>query len=152
MGATIEVAPLRERREDILPLFAHFIGSELACTSDCAEALAIYPWRYNVREVEQVARALGPSLTASSSTLDLMDLPAAIRAPVEARLDRVSMASVVPLALKVRRDAPPNADELAEVIRHFDGNIAHVAEYFGKDRKQIYRWCEKLGVERNELA
>jgi hypothetical protein len=47
----------------------------------------------------------------------------------------------------VSPDAIPDADGLGRVVQWFDGNIARVASYFGKDRKQIYRWADRLGVD-----
>ena len=52
----IQIPPLRERREDILPILAHFIlqknGFELQLTEDARDLLATYPWPGNVRELE----------------------------------------------------------------------------------------------------
>ena len=33
------------------------------------------------------------------------------------------------------------------VVTYFGGNIAQVADYFGKDRKQIYRWAERFELD-----
>jgi hypothetical protein len=52
-----------------------------------------------------------------------------------------------PLALLVPPAAAPDADGLRLVADRFHGNVSLVAEYFGKDRKQVYRWAEKLGVD-----
>jgi len=55
----IQLAPLRERREDILPLARHFLrrhaadaGRPLAFTADAEAALLAHAWRGNVRELE----------------------------------------------------------------------------------------------------
>jgi transcriptional regulator with GAF, ATPase, and Fis domain len=57
----IELPPLRERREDILPLATHFLellSREAACvkciSSEAARILQDYPWPGNVRELEHV--------------------------------------------------------------------------------------------------
>ena len=59
---TIELPPLRERREDIIPL-AHFFLEKYATEfgyvfagieADCAECLTNYAWLGNVRELENV--------------------------------------------------------------------------------------------------
>jgi transcriptional regulator with PAS, ATPase and Fis domain len=55
----LQIPPLRERREDILPIFFHFItqknGAELKITEDARNLLASYPWPGNVRELESCA-------------------------------------------------------------------------------------------------
>ncbi|HPI92304.1 MAG TPA: sigma-54 dependent transcriptional regulator [Deltaproteobacteria bacterium] len=58
----IKVPPLRERREDILPLAAHFIRKiatregmqEKSLSPEAKDALMKYPWPGNVREMENV--------------------------------------------------------------------------------------------------
>ncbi len=60
---TIALAPLRERREDILPLFVRFWRRESARARgsdlplEVAEALLAHGWPGNVRELRNVARA-----------------------------------------------------------------------------------------------
>ncbi len=55
------IAPLRERREDILALANHFLirhsadaGRPITLSRDAAATLATYPWPGNVRELENV--------------------------------------------------------------------------------------------------
>jgi DNA-binding NtrC family response regulator len=57
----IQVAPLRERSEDVLPLARHFLalhaaetGRALMLTRDAEETLLAYTWPGNVRELENV--------------------------------------------------------------------------------------------------
>jgi DNA-binding NtrC family response regulator len=57
----LRIAPLRERREDILPLAHHFLafhateaGRPLLLSPQAEEALLNYPWPGNVRELENV--------------------------------------------------------------------------------------------------
>ena len=40
----------------------------------------------------------------------------------------------------------PSAEELKKVIEHCGGNLSKVARYYGKDRRQVYRWIERLGL------
>ncbi len=73
----LRVPPLRERREDILPLARHFLeqlgGARLA--PDAAAALRGHPWRGNVRELRNVLErsvAFSPEgpLTAAALRFD----------------------------------------------------------------------------------
>ncbi len=59
----IELAPLRERREDILPMINHFIRRELRdihplpqLTPEAQLVMERYPWPGNVRELENAIR------------------------------------------------------------------------------------------------
>ena len=149
MAHIIVVPKLRERREDILELARHFLlkTGDIPISPDAAEALLIHGWPYNVRELEQV---LAPIAAAAKrrGRLELSDLPARLRDGLEARFDPASVSEAVssPL-LCVRRDAVPSADELRTVVEAHSGNVAQVAAFFGKDRRQIYRWAHALGVD-----
>ena len=52
---------------------------------------------------------------------------------------------------QVPRDAVPARDDLMAVLAYFAGNIAQVAEYFGKDRKQVYRWAERYQIDLDQV-
>ena len=76
----IQVAPLRERSEDILPLARHFLalhaaetGRSLVLTPDAERALLAYSWPGNVRELENIIeRAVVMSSSERISTDALM--------------------------------------------------------------------------------
>lgn len=75
----IQLAPLRERPEDIPALAAHFLqryGSGHILTRECLEALLVYDWPGNVRELEHAIEGM----TAISDGIDLglQDLPKSI--------------------------------------------------------------------------
>jgi transcriptional regulator with GAF, ATPase, and Fis domain len=154
MGYVIPVPPLRERRDDILTLARHFLargdhGVEIG--ADAAEALCIHQWPYNVRELEHVMAVAGMA-AARHGLVELEHLPEKLQQPFEERLQAVAPGvaptpSAAPSALlTVRRDATPTAVELRQVFEACDGNVSRVAAFFGKDRRQIYRWARRLGI------
>jgi transcriptional regulator with GAF, ATPase, and Fis domain len=153
MAHIIVVPPLRERREDILELTRHFLreAGDPAITADVAEALVIYGWPYNVRELEQVLAPIAV-IAKRRGKLELSDLPQRLRDGLELRFEQAPVveAASSPL-LCVRRDAVPSADELRTVVEAHNGNIAQVAAFFGKDRRQIYRWAHALSVDMKSL-
>jgi DNA-binding NtrC family response regulator len=94
----VEVAPLRQRRDDILPLVARF-ARNCRLTAHVAEALCLHGWPGNVRELEQVLSA-ALSRAGSSRTLRLEHLPRALsarldpsRRPAEIDQDEVPTAT-----------------------------------------------------------
>ena len=117
-----------------------------ALDPDAAEALAIHRWPFNVRELEQLAAQVAVR-AASAAQVGLEHLPPAIAAPVAARRPAAAGPSEPPLSLTVRPDATPTEEELARALAHFSGNVAQVALFFGRDRKQIYRWIERYGLD-----
>jgi two-component system NtrC family response regulator len=79
----IAIPPLRERREDILPLAEHFVrlfaaetGKALGLSSEAAEALCAHSWPGNIRELQNaVERAV---VLCRGKTIEKEDLPAEI--------------------------------------------------------------------------
>jgi hypothetical protein len=43
---------------------------------------------------------------------------------------------------------PPSRDELLALLARFDGNVSLLAKHVGRNRKQVYRWMDDLGVSR----
>jgi Nif-specific regulatory protein len=80
----IFLPPLRDRREDILPLTEHFLerfnrehGKGIAFSPDAMDLLLEYRWTGNVRELENlVERAV---VMAKAAVVRAQDLPRAIR-------------------------------------------------------------------------
>jgi len=81
----IHVPPLRERKQDILPLMEHFVnilnkktGLKIrGITSEAQEALLNYSWKGNVRELQNVVeRAM---ILAEGDSINLDSLPYDIR-------------------------------------------------------------------------
>ena len=97
----ILVPPLRERREDIPILAAHFLarfqasaGVRKTLTPDALQALVEYPWPGNVRELSNIIERL--VILTPGSAIGPEALPASIRSPrsaaAEAPLGPVSLA------------------------------------------------------------
>jgi DNA-binding NtrC family response regulator len=141
------VPPLRQRREDILALTELFLSRErapLRLTVHAAEALVLHAWPYNVRELEQTVRQIAVR-GASGGVVRLEHLPAVVAGPLAARIE--ARPRVLPLAVMIDRTVAPGRDVLLRVLDHFAGNVTEAARFFGKDRKQVYRWAERLGIE-----
>ncbi|MGH8305303.1 MAG: sigma-54-dependent transcriptional regulator, partial [Steroidobacteraceae bacterium] len=67
----LEVPPLAERRDDILPLARYYLGRRFDLTPEAQQALMRYSWPGNVRELQNIIRracllAAGPSLGAAA--------------------------------------------------------------------------------------
>ena len=88
-GVEIHVAPLRNRRDDILELAKHFLdrhrhSRELTLSPQAEEALSLHTWPGNVRELERLMeRAVALS---EADRIELDDLPAAVRGEYEETL------------------------------------------------------------------
>jgi DNA-binding NtrC family response regulator len=65
-GLVVELTPLRERPQDVLPLAEHFLAAEpdaagICLTADARSALLAHPWPGNARELRHAIR-LGAAL------------------------------------------------------------------------------------------
>ncbi len=144
---SLDVPPLRERRHDVLALAKRFAARHRVegWGADVAEALLLHDWRFNVRELEQVIQAA--ALRSGGALLKREHLPPELVARLRPAKAEAATAAPLPLELQVPKDKAPDKSGLELVLAHFEGNVAQVAAWFGKDRKQVYRWAEKLGVK-----
>lgn len=156
-GWVQRIPPLRERKEDILPLAAMFlarVAPSATISTNAAEALLLYHWPFNVRELEQVISAAGVR-AASVNRVRCEHLPDNISAVLGPRAQLkepiANDSEPHPAMPQVPRDAVPARDDLMAVLAYFAGNIAQVAEYFGKDRKQVYRWAERYQIDLDQV-
>jgi DNA-binding NtrC family response regulator len=139
---TVRVPPLRARRTEILRLAREFApGIEL--TASAAEALLIWRWPSNVREL----RALVESHVALN--------PGAVPLRAKELVGRLPSAEQV-----LKRDPSPEPqdegegdlrDQLSQALARHRGNISEVARELGKPRTKIYRWIEALGLPREDF-
>jgi len=148
----IHVPPLRERREDVLPLAIHFVSQFAARyrrpvtdLGDAARrAILSYDWPGNVRELRNVIeRAV---VLAETEVLELTDLPAQVTGsptlrPTEAALAEVSYAE----ARERANDAFDRGFLMAALERH-GGNVSRTARVLGIHRQSLQRMMRRLGL------
>jgi len=151
---TLRLPPLRERREDILPLLLHALGEPAPRLSpELVEALLLHPWPFNVREVIKVAtelrtRARGApvlELELIAHRLQPPSVPAAGPPPPAAAAPPVASAARSP-APSASRLVQPTRSELQQLLQSATGGVSEVARHFGCSRKQIYRWMDLYGL------
>jgi DNA-binding NtrC family response regulator len=141
----VTVPPLRERRDDILPLLDAFTAWYAAvyrlapvAFSPCARArLFDYGWPGNVREVENVVRhatCVHPGAVIEAGALPL--LGDAAGAGPAGSFKRAKSTLVADFERKFLEDALAAAE----------GNIARAARSSGKPRRAFYELMRKHGV------
>jgi transcriptional regulator with GAF, ATPase, and Fis domain len=142
----LTLPPLRARREDVLVLLMHALGSPaVRLAPPLAEALLLHAWPFNVREVLAIAAHLRiTSRGASELDLDLvadrLDIP-----------DDIATASTPPSARPSEepqdREPPPDRAKLEALLREHRGVVADVARSMRRSRKQVYRWITAQGLD-----
>jgi transcriptional regulator of acetoin/glycerol metabolism len=147
--SVVRLDPLCDRPEDLMPLWRHFVaeigrGATLELSGAALEAMAVYAWPFNVRELRQLAR--GALLVKAPGTeLSVDDLPAAMRVTQRTRSPRLSELVATPSAID--RGKVPGARQLHQLLEEFHGNVKDVAAFLGKDRKQVYRWLRRDQID-----
>ena len=143
---SIEIPPLRERRDDI-PLLAESFLVEIAkkrgeeqkkLTPEAAEQLQEYSWPGNVRELENaIERAV---ILAANGTIH----PTALPDKVRERKSEPLMAERV--ALNPSLDAIERA-YIMWVLGSEGGNKSRAAEVLGIDPSTLYRKLSRFGLD-----
>ena len=151
----IDLVPLRERREDIIPLFAFYLHSlSGACRieRDIPNLLERYHWPGNVRELINIAKALA-LLGTNDGVVRTNDLPLRIRdfnaselkAGRERFVDRMEMRRL--LSAESCREHPDQIRELiASSLERCNGNYSAAARELGIGRTTLYRRMQELDL------
>jgi DNA-binding NtrC family response regulator len=142
----LQIPPLRERVEDILPLAEHLLAkhgrkyrrSNLAFSASTRATLLKHPWMGNVRELSHaVERAVILS--------DAAHLP-----PESLGLVREAGRDHEDVPLMTLEQSEQRT--LVRAIKHFDGNICDAADYLGLSKSALYRRLEKFGLDPKTLT
>lgn len=153
---SIDLPPLRERREDIPLLIEHFLQNrqlgKAACTvqKDALDMLINYYWPGNVRELANVLERA--QILAENYEITTDDLPEMLRRPS----GPVSVGSS--LATPASPTARPEVLNLEErereaIVIALDrtrGNKVHAAKLLGVTRRTLYRLITRYGLDRAE--
>jgi DNA-binding NtrC family response regulator len=150
-GVTVLLPPLRQRREDVLPLFSHALGQLAeghapAVAADFAERLCLYDWPFNVRELVLLARRL-LVLRGDSSTLRAEHLPE----PMLAGPIKSAGASATSPPRSSRGSEPVELPALLSALRAAGGNVAQASAMLGITRQRAYRLMEGGAVDLDAL-
>ena len=135
----IHLPPLRDRREDIVPLATHFLRQHashyrkpfVGFDEGAIKALLAHAWPGNVRELDHaVERAV---LMSSGETVRGSDLGLRTGREGAPRLEEMSLEDVEALLIK-------------KALARFDGNVSHAAEALGLSRSALYRRLQRYGL------
>jgi len=142
--------PLRERREDIPALVAHFAAQVSAqngwkavpFSPEALAALQSHAWPGNVRELRNMVERL--MLLATDDQVDLATVQMALPKSGGASVAGSSSFSSGPLAGRV--DAFEREVILAELKRS-NSNVSLAAKSLGLERSHLYKKAEQLGID-----
>jgi len=138
---TIEVRlpPLRDRRDDIPVLAAHFLRQHsehyrkpiTGFDEAAIKALLAHTWPGNVRELDHaVERAV---LMTQGETIRAADLGLRSGREGPPRIEEMSLEDVEALLIK-------------KALARFNGNVSHAASALGLSRSALYRRLQRYGL------
>jgi transcriptional regulator with PAS, ATPase and Fis domain len=149
----IEIAPLRERREDILPLalmflnhFNHKYNVSRTLGHELMSVLEDHDWPGNVRELRNLVERL--VVTADEDTLSVKHLPPSITKSKGPGCPAFRLPGS--LNLKNAREAVER-----EVIREAmarAGKTRQAAKLLGVDHSTVVRKAQRYGIDLREVA
>ncbi|MFZ3170852.1 MAG: sigma 54-interacting transcriptional regulator [Carboxydocellales bacterium] len=167
---SISMVPLRQRKDDLLPLASFFIekinrrmGRQVTVIhAETLDLLQRYHWPGNVRELENVIErainvASGEMLTPDTLPDDLFNLEAHLNSDnlatgrknlVEENSKLEQPEPTVTLQVQARRSGKKLKWEvIRQAIDRNEGNLTHAAKELGISRSTLYRKLEALNVE-----
>ena len=138
---SIRLPPLRERTGDAVPLAQHFLEHAASrhgravrsFSAKALKAIAAYPWRGNVRELENAVNSAVIMADGKQIGLEALNLRA---------VDGNDVQSLH----EVRAEAEKRVIEKA--MTNMGGNLSRVATVLGVSRPTLYDLLEKYGLKR----
>jgi transcriptional regulator with GAF, ATPase, and Fis domain len=164
---TLTMPPLRERREDIVPLIESYLAQFKAqfgrdrlegIDEEAVEAMLAYDWPGNVREIINVLeRAV---LLCDDEIITLEDLPEEISGYGGSTTKPISYCSEEAFEPYFRLPLPEARDQLIETfeleylsraLRRTGGNIGDTARRAGVDPRTLYNKMKAYGLRKESF-
>ena len=159
---TLEIPPLRTRREEILPLAHHFLKRAaennrrnlVRITEEAQKCLLVYEWPGNVRELDNVIKG-AVALASPDSPIGLQQFSPQVVAGGRSMVDSVESAATEPTAAISIPVDQPLAQAVGELERQMivrvldatDGQYGPAARRLGLSRKGLYLKRQRLGLD-----
>jgi transcriptional regulator with PAS, ATPase and Fis domain len=144
-SARIILAPLRERRQDIILLIANFIyqacnqfRKPLKKLTSSAKALFLdYPWPGNIRELKSVIESA--VMVSDGDYITISDLPMNLQHYATGHSEEIGSKAI-------RNIEEGERIVIEEALRQTNGNKAKAAEALGISTRTLYRKLDKFSL------
>jgi two-component system response regulator AtoC len=153
-AVTLHLPPLRERREDIIPLIDHFAARSrppgmkpLNFTSEALQLLESYHWPGNIRELENTiirAAALSDHTVRPENLPPHMQQVNDVPAPETSALEGADASQKLEEWPSL---AVVEGHYVARVLAHTGGNKQAASRLLGVDRKTLERMIKRHHIE-----
>ncbi len=140
----LTVPPLRERKEDLLPLIDTFVTHSIkryktphkSFGKEALDKMLAYNWPGNVRELENVIERV--LLISETHTIQFTDLPEKMQANTTQMIGTYE-------TLDALKDSTEEKI-IQNAIMSCDGNITKAAEFLGISRRSLHRKINKYNL------
>ncbi|KUO76615.1 MAG: hypothetical protein APF77_16485 [Clostridia bacterium BRH_c25] len=142
---SINIPPLRERKDDIIPLAYHFLGvfnKQYGCNKEFApevpSILYSYYWPGNVRELQNIIERT--VVTSKDSEISRRDIPPYINQLFKVQNGQIIVNSIIPL-----KEAVSEVEKqiISRAYKAY-GNTYKIAEALGVNQSTIVRKLKNL--------
>lgn len=152
---SIRVPFLRERREEIIPMFEFFMRdicqiygkNQKKLSSETITALESYHWPGNVRQLKNLVEWLiimeRHNIPESHTHITLKDLPPEISGSSPIQINWMKGLDIMSLPLREARELFER-HYLTSQISRFSGNISQTANFVGMERSALHRKLKSL--------
>jgi len=153
---TLTLPALRERKDDIILLAAHFLNSfglqtgqsEKEIANDVKAILKTYNWPGNVRQLKNVMEwvTIMNNFDGDDTIVQKENLPPEILGKNKnLETSEPSETSYIDIPLREARESFEKK-YLSEQINRFNGNISQTAEFIGMERSALHRKLKSLEI------
>lgn len=141
----IHIPALRDRREDIIPLWQHFITLKATklnkpvpeLTQEILDKMMSYPWPGNIRELENYVEKL----------VNFGGTPELFESSKETPQTKVEGVTIIK---KIKNLEDVEKEAIQYAIEELKGNISQVAKQLGLGRNTLYAKMKKYNIKINE--
>jgi DNA-binding NtrC family response regulator len=123
----VNLPPLAERIDDILPLAEHFLDGRAELSDAARDALLSYSWPGNVRELKNAIERAALLATGNRIAPEQLNLPQQAAAAAR-NLDE------------------PSREAVEAALGKADGVVSRAAQALGLSRQALYRRMERYGL------
>jgi two-component system nitrogen regulation response regulator NtrX len=156
--ANLHIPPLKDRREDIIPLVKYYISnSEMffglkprRIAPDAMAILQSYDWPGNIHQLKNVTECALIN-SAGNNEINRDSLPPELTASPSNKFDSLNVARLVSLPLREAKECFESDYLRAQVIR-FSGNISQTAGFIGMERSALHRKLKILKIHPDRKA
>ncbi len=151
----LNIPPLRERADDIIPLAEHFVRSisrrigrnrPMQISPEAQEFLTTYNWPGNVRELQNIMECL-VQLYPNDPVILPEHIQENLYIPRAAEVYSYAPPPVPPMPAADNPRRNLTTDEIQAALVVCNNNRSAAARYLGIARKTLYRNMERLGME-----